>query len=179
MSVEQRVEFNHQAEIVSPELMCTILHRLPALYDVPIITRDDQKVIEQPKSFDEIFSHQKEFQDYKAVLRRGSQLQESLTNNIEIINKLDINPLETYINAYLSVNSILLARNNYPYEIPSDTRHLLAWYKDGTPPEKIAEYLSKKFTQYRVGTNDFVIYKNISTRRSVPTIDHLQILVRR
>lgn len=179
MSVESRQKLIPELENRSNDLYPVVLDRLPNLYQPPNISNSDQTVFASPQSFDELLKKQRDFQEYKVVLKRKPEVQQSLDMNQEISRKLGFSPIETYLEKYLQKEKFLLTLNRFPYNVPEDTKHLIAWYRGNTPPSDLSQFLASKFSEYTIGEDDFVFYRNLPTRMSVPRFDHLQILVRK
>lgn len=179
MSVEYRPQFLTDRENKRINLSSVVLDRLPNLYEFPHIGHDDLTVLANPTSFDELLENKRGFQEYKVVLKRKPEVQKSLDRNLQMSAQLGYSPLETYLDMYLKKEQFLLTLNRFPYNVPDDTRHLIAWYRANTTAVDLSQFLADKFDEYTIGENDFVFYRNLPTRMSVPDIDHLHILVRR
>ena len=68
--------------------------------------------------------------------------------------------------------------NNFPLHLSPDIQHLVIWmspqkqFSDTNIVDIIEKYMAEK--QH----HEYIYYRNIPERRSIPTIDHMQIFVR-
>lgn len=88
-------------------------------------------------------------------------------------NVTDIN--EYLYNKLFGDNNIkvLFTINEFPYWVEDQIEHLLCWIRPGTEVtiDTISELLKSTY-------NDFVIFENLPTNRSVKLIQHFQIFVK-
>lgn len=100
---------------------------------------------------------EKKYEDYK---KRGG--------NVDFIKNLK---------SKLSKSDFIIEPNNFPYFDNKIARHYIFWFKNGDLSRSfILQELSKYFKE-KVEENNVIIWENTLQNKSIPEINHYQILI--
>lgn len=80
----------------------------------------------------------------------------------------------SHLNSIIKGPGILLTKNNYPYALSPDIRHMIVW---SVKQIQLHEYRAEVLKKYSENEYDIIVFENPLGLKSVKTVFHAQILI--